>query len=368
MIVYITMTMSAVLFSALANIKTYNKTKTKKYTINLKLLFWYISEFILILVAAIRYDVGLDYKYTYVSFFNGVLKGNPNENIEIGFLLLNKIVQIFTKDFAGIFIVCSVIFFHYIYKAIREQSVMPTLSVFLLIGTTYYFIFLNTMRQMMVVAVFLYAIKFIKQRNLKKFLLYMIISSSIHISALICIPLYFLYGIKLRPIKACIILGIAIVAKPIVSRIVILIVSLTKYNYYIDSRFDTNESGYIVLAMNVCVLIFSLLYYSKNTKTLNGNNLNDKNIKNYSYYCLLQLLSTIMAWYNNAVPLLNRVRWATGISIIILIPLTIIQEKNPKTRILYIFIIVMLYSVYSLYTIGINNANNVLPYLTIFQR
>lgn len=370
MIVYITMTIFAVFFSALANIKTYKKSK-KKYTINLKLVFWHISEIILIVVAAIRYDVGQDYMYTYVPYFNGVLIGRPNENIEMGFYVLNKVVQLFTKDYAGIFIVCSVFFFHYIYKAIREQSVMPTLSVFLLVGTTYYFIFLNTMRQMMVVAVFLYAIKYIKQRNLKKFLLYMILASTIHVSAVICIPLYFLYGITLRPIKACILLGVAIVAKPIVSRIVLAIVSLTKYNYYIDSRFDTNESGYIVLAMNVCVLIFSLIYYSrKNSQvgTLNTNHSNDKKIKDYSYYCLLQLLSTIMAWYNNAVPLLNRVRWATGISIIILIPLTIMQEKNPKTRNLYIFLIVILYSIYSLYTIGVNNANNVLPYLTIFQR
>ena len=154
--VYIAMTICSVFFSALANINTYEK---KRYTINIKLLFWYLSEIVLIIVAAIRYDVGQDYMYTYVPYFNGLLVGYVNEDIEKGFWLLNKIVQLFTKDYAGIFIVCSVIFFHYIYKAIREQSKMPTLSVFLLIGTTYYFVFLNTMRQMMVVAIFLYSIK-----------------------------------------------------------------------------------------------------------------------------------------------------------------------------------------------------------------
>ena len=109
MIVYITMTIFAVFFSALANIKTYKKSK-KKYTINLKLVFWYISEIILIVVAAIRYDVGQDYMYTYVPYFNGVLKGRPNEDIEIGFYILNKVIQLFTTDYAGIFIVCSVFF------------------------------------------------------------------------------------------------------------------------------------------------------------------------------------------------------------------------------------------------------------------
>ena len=364
MVTYITMTILAVIFSALSN---YDKNK-KNNTV--KMAFWYISEAILIIVAAIRFDVGQDYMYTYVTYFKGVLKGNPNEDIEKGFLILNKIVQLFTTDYAGIFIVCSVIFFHYIYKAIREQSEMPTLSIFLLVGTTYYFIFLNAMRQMIVVAVFLYSIKFIKERNLKKFLIYMLICSTIHLSALICIPFYFFYGIKLRPLKAGIILGIAIVLKPIISKLFLIIVKLTKYNYYIDSRFDTKETGYIVLAMNICVLIFAFIYYSKRKydEIHIDKKITEKNLKDYSYYCFLQLISTVLAWYNNAIPLLNRVRWATGISIIILIPMIIKQEKNAKTRILYTFLIVVLYSAYSLYTIGIKNANSVLPYLTIFQR
>lgn len=366
MAVYIFMTIFAVVFSAFANIKTYEKKSKRKYAINLKLISWHISEIILIIVAAIRYDVGQDYMYTYVPYFNGVLRGAPNENIEIGFFILNKIVQVFTQDYAGIFIVCSVIFFHYIYKAIENQSPIPTLSVFLLIGTTYYFIFLNTMRQMMVVAVFLYAIKFIKERNLKKYLIYMLISSTIHTSTIILIPIYFLYGIKLRPIKAATIAGVAILAKPVVSKLVIAILKLTKYNYYIDSRFDTNETGYVVLAMNVCVLIFALIYYRK--KDNKKNKEDEKFLKDYSFYCILQLISTIIAWYGGAVPLLNRIRWGTGISIIILIPLAIMQEKNVKTKTLYVFTFVLFYSLYAVYTIGINNANNVLPYMTIFQR
>ena len=267
MSVYIIMTIFAVIFSAFANIKEYKKEKKKIYTINLKLLSWHISEIILIVVAAIRYDVGQDYMYTYVPYFNGLLHGHVNEDIEIGFFILNKIIQFFTHDYAWIFIVCSVVFFHYIYKAIREQSLMPTLSVFLLVGTTYYFIFLNAMRQLIVVAIFLYAIKFIKERNLKKFLMYMLVAATIHSSALILIPLYFVYGIKLRPLKAFAILIVAILAKSLVSTLIFKILSFTKYSYYIDSRFDTNEVGYIVLAMNICVLIFALIYYKRSVNT-----------------------------------------------------------------------------------------------------
>ena len=52
--VYIAMTICSVFFSALANINTYEK---KRYTINIKLLFWYLSEIVLIIVAAITYNL-----------------------------------------------------------------------------------------------------------------------------------------------------------------------------------------------------------------------------------------------------------------------------------------------------------------------
>ncbi len=365
MVVYICMTLLAVVLSAASNIKMVEKKERKKFTINIRVLTWYMSEIILISVAAIRYDVGKDYMYTYVSYFNGILKGNINENIEIGFYYLNKFVQIFTQDYCGIFIISSVIFFHYIYKAIREQSEMPTFSVFLLIGTTYYFIFLNTMRQMMAISIFLYAIKFIKERNFKKFLIYMIMAGTLHSSILILIPIYFLYGIKLQPEKAIVILGSAVILKPVIVRIVKRILESTKYIIYLNSRFDVNEKGYIVIAINICILFFALIYYKRK---VNVEEKDLREIKDYSFYSILQLISTILALYDGSLPLLNRLRWATGISIIILIPLVVKQEKTVKLQYILIFGIVVLYSLYSLYTIGYNNANSVLPYLTIFQR
>ncbi len=375
MLVYIIMTILAVIFSALANnykIKYKEGLNTQKKTkIDSGTILWYLSEMTLIIVAAIRYDVGQDYMYTYVPYFNGLLLGNINKNIEIGFRLLNEFIQFFSKDYIWIFIVCSVIFFHYIYKAIKEQSPMKTLSIFLLVGTTYYFVFLNTMRQMLAVAIFVYAIKFIKERKLLKYLIYMFVASTIHTSALILIPIYFLYGIKIKPMKAMIILLIAIAIKPVVTNVILKILEFTKYSYYIDSRFDTNETGFVVLAMNICVLVFALIYARTSQKSnidSTADNMKIEEDKKYFFFCFLQLLSTLLAWYNDAIPLLNRIRWALGLPIIILIPLIIKREKNQNLRLLYTFVIVVLYTVYALYTVGINNANSVLPYTTIFQR
>lgn len=360
MVVYVLMTIFAVLLSSFANIKK-NDLQNKKNLI--RNILWYTAEFVFIIVAGIRYNVGQDYMYTYVPYFNNLLYGIVNENIEIGFYLLNKLIQIFTTDYSWLFIVCSVIFFHYIFKAIREQSPMPTMSIFLLVGTTYYFIFLNGMRQMMAIAIFLYALKFVKERNLKKYLIYLLFASLIHKSILLMIPIYFIYGIKLKPTKVIATIALAFMVKPVIVNIAMKIISLTNYSYYISSKFDTGKTGYIVLAINVAVLLFSILYMHRFNKSKNIDEQND-----YNFYCMLQTISTIIAIYDGSIPLLNRIRWATGISIIILIPFIIKREKNIKLRLLYLFLIVTLYSTYSIYTIGIENANNVLPYKTIFER
>ena len=64
----------------------------------------------------------------------------------------------------------------------------------------------------------------------------------------------------------------------------------------------------------------------------------------------------------------GRIRWMFGFSSIILIPMTLDNISDKKTRFLAGTAIVVLYAVYFYYTIGINNSANVLPYQTIFSR
>ena len=63
-----------------------------------------------------------------------------------------------------------------------------------------------------------------------------------------------------------------------------------------------------------------------------------------------------------------RLRWSTGISVIILIPFTLSLIEQVKEKFLVTLLIITLYSTYALYTVGAKNSNNVLPYHTIFER
>ena len=82
----------------------------------------------------------------------------------------------------------------------------------------------------------------------------------------------------------------------------------------------------------------------------------------------MQFISAIIAMYGGCIPLLMRLRWATGISVIILIPFTISLIEKVKGKVLVTLLIITLYSTYALYTVGAKNYNKVLPYHTIFER
>ena len=366
MIVYISMIILAVSFSAMANIKE-NKTKLiKNGKLNLNILCWYISEIVLIIVSGFRYDVGMDYMATYVPFFNGILIDSTfNSNIEFGFFLLNKLVQIFTKDYVGIFVISSVIFFHYMYKGIRENSEDPTLSVYLLITSTYFFYFLNAMRQMLAISMFFYAIKFIKERKFKKYLFYILLAATFHTSILIVLPLYFLYGLKNNVKIMFFITIIAIMLKKIIVKAVLELLTLIKYGGYVGSVFDNNKVGVVMILINLVILILYIIYFYKDIKI---KHINFKENEDINFYLILHLLSLIFLMYDGYIPLIRRVFMITNITLILFIPSILKKEKNIKYRKGITSFIVICYFTYFIITIGINNSNSVLPYQSIINR
>lgn len=357
MIVYTIATIISVLFSMF----TLKYRKNNKCTNNaITIIFLCLSALPLIIVSAIRYDVGKDYFYTYVPYFNNLLINHPNTNVEIGYFLLNKLVQVFTTDYIWIFVVCSFIYFFFVYKGIYEQSKNIPLSICLLVITGYYFIFLNTMRQCISVAIIFYALKYVKQRKPIKFAIFIALAFTFHTSALFAIPMYFLYGIKINPKVGMGIIIVTIIFSQLLSGIISNMILQSKYSSYLGVEFGENiTGGKVTTAIDLFVLLFAWLYYKKENKYV------DK--KEYYFHCNLQLCTVIISLFRDIAPLINRVRWYYGFEVILFIPLILSLEENEKNRYIEILGIIGAFALYCFITIGINNANAVLPYQTIFN-
>lgn len=331
----------------------FKSINNKRYSINIDLV-QIIPMIPLSLIAGIRYDVGRDYMYTYVPVFNKVLSGEMSEAWgDIGYTYLNLLVTFFTDDYAGIFILTSCLFIFFTFKAIYEESDNIPLSIFLLVCMGYYFCFMNGVRQMLATSILIFSIRYIRKRKKVSFIICVLLASLIHLSALIFIPIYYIYDLKLSKMKIMIAVLAAFILSNLLGKIVTVIIGFTKYNWYLDSTYKAERSGVIMILINVAILIFAMF--------LNNNKKNDIYIK-------LQCLSVISTSLIGKIPVANRLQWIFGLSGIILVPNIIKCQKDKKTRMFILISIVCLYTVYFIYTIGVKNSNSVLPYQTIFSR
>lgn len=314
----------------------------------------FLSALPLILVAGLRYDVGKDYMYTYAPYFQKIAGMVSYEKLEWLYHGINVFVHRFSDDYMWVFLICAVIFICFVYLSILRDSPYPALSVFLLIGTTYYFIFLNTMRQMLGVSLCLFSLRFAHKRQLLPFLLCVFIATGFHNS---CLVFALFYPIACYKFNRKWIVGITVavvfVAEFLADKINEIVMS-TAYSEYIGSRFDKGEQGFVVLAINLLLLAFIAVM--------------KKNDKKYQMYLNLQMIATWLAILTGKVVLMNRLRWLFGLPIIISLPIAIRTIEKKEYRVLAYVCIVILYVIYTQYTIGFMNGNTVLPYQTIFMR
>lgn len=362
MIVYSIGTILSVIFAYISliikrkNNDIYILQIRKQYGYTLYIIFAICSFLPLFIISAIRYNVGTDYFYTYVPQFEAIIQGK-NATYELGFTLINKFILLFSNDYAGVFIITSFIFCFFIYKSIYEQSEDICYSIILLMVTTSYFISLNIVRQCIGIAIFLYAIKYIKQNNFIRYLICIFIAITIHTSSIIYIPIYFLCKNKINLKVQILLLIIVAIFKGFVSDIFIYIVELTKYGTYFNSQYNTGQFAIFSFIINLAILIFCYLFYSV-----------AKEDKEYRIFVNIQFICVFLILFSSVIPLISRIIVDFTFCQIIFLPKIIKYIKNKYIQIITKFLILILYLIYMINTIIILGYHQVLPYQTIFSR
>lgn len=185
-----------IIFITLAILAFFNDVvqsiQMKKYR---KHIFVLCSIF-LILFGATRFQTGYDYLsyeqiFTYVSNMNlnSVLFSNEL-NIEKGYLVINYMLKdvdygTFLFIVTSFSICCKLIYF---YKNTNKQFIV-LLFYYASIFITYD---MGVLRQSIAIGVLLWGYKAIEERNVKKFIVLVLVASSFHITSLVMLPLYFM--------------------------------------------------------------------------------------------------------------------------------------------------------------------------------
>ena len=154
---------------------------------------------------AFRGDMSTDFRsYQYiwldVQNLNSIKDFFGYNTVELGYVILNKIVLLFSDNFYILLFVCSLIILIPIISFTR-YSPCAWLTLFLYITFGTYYQSFNIMRQMMAASIMLIGFKHIYSGNLKKTVFYSIVAALFHGSVLLYIPCYFMFRANTRKMK-----------------------------------------------------------------------------------------------------------------------------------------------------------------------
>lgn len=196
-------------------------------------------------IAGLRYEVGADYA-TYLSLYDNlsslsITQFFTNLDLEVGFYLLVKLSKAITGD-ASVFFASSslitLIFFHLGLKRLNVKNKALIYFLFLLI---IFPMTLNIVRQGIAMSICFYAFTFMIDRNFRKYLLWIVVASLFHASALFMLPIYLLGKIVkdersnayLMFMIKLVLVGLAIfLLLPTLLNVVMTVPLFEKYNLY----------------------------------------------------------------------------------------------------------------------------------------
>ena len=312
----------------------------------------------LFLPAALRIQVGNDYE-SYVDTIHEIYVG--------GYVVTEPLFHIIVKglcELAGgenyllVFGFFSFITIWIFLKAIYEQTDDFFLSFFLFMTLGIYFRTYNTMRYYFVLGITIYSYRYILRKEYIKFIFLILLSSLLHKSVLVVIPLYF---IAVIPWKRWFIFLLIIGAGLAVAfSDIILEMALYLYPSYKNTVFLQSETGIMgnvaTIARCILVLLFASVTYKEGIKGKKEN----------LFYLKLNVLALLIYSCGSFLPLVGRIGYYLITSQVLFIPSVLsCLEKGKKKNILLCIVILstIFYFMYFLKTAD-QPGVRVLPYRT----
>lgn len=304
-------------------------------------LFLIITFFVLfILVGTRAMNVGND-TLSYLDLFkkSSIFKMSildSNTYYEKGYLIFNVLLSYISSSSRFFMFAMSLIFNYAVFKFIKDNSKNYLLSVLMYINLLFFYQSMTMMRQFLALSiVLLFSFKYVKEKNLVKFLISIIVASLFHSTALIAVFIYPIYYLNYNRKRVLIIIIASIFALLSLNQIYPLIASiLNKETYYITMVGETKLANIISTLIYSIMYIFSLCIVKQ-----------DKRQK-YGFYLYSLLFASTICFVSINMAVLSRVSQYYAILSIIALPNLInLNLKNNKTIInMVIVLFMMLYS------------------------
>lgn len=322
------------------------------------------------LLAAFRVEgVGTDTLYYVKSNFEAALMSNTFEQfnrifeLELLYNLLVYIVSRFTNNINILYFMIQAIIMLFVYRACYDQKEnSPMWLSFLLFLLLYYNRSLNMIRQSLALAIILYSFKYIKDKKLVKYTLFVIIASLFHKTALVSLIIYFMVRLIERKenfLYKFFILLISFMFLVGYQEIMFLLIDFkivpSKYLFYVIG----SESNILLIEL-VRKIVFLGIFI------LFGRafNKNDKNSHVFKYFMSLDLVLYLVGIYANYA---QRISYYLGyFDIFLIAQLPNCCRNGFSKKGMYVILIVFFVLYWFIYY-GVLKYDSTFPYISIFD-
>ena len=314
--------------------------------------------FIVFSFMGLRYGVGQDYFYTYVPSFQKISIYGYDSNVEYGWNLLNKFCSFIFDDYSFMFIVTAFIFVLFIFLSIKEYCTKIMLPIIIFIIGGYYFYSFNVMRQCITISMFIYSLKFAREKKIIAYMLINLIGASFHKSGYIYLPLYFVlnknFDNRLYLILFLLVLFLRFNIVEYISKLLIG----TKYENYLTGYYANTTSDSLTVSQIINIFMFALYTFLPRKDKIDKNGIIFKNV---------HFLGVVFTTFIGIIPLMFRMTTIFYLIQFISVPYFYKHHVKSKYKIIVLGLIAGIYVLLFTNTL-INNGNGIIPYKFIWER
>ncbi|GKU75842.1 EpsG family protein [Paenibacillus sp. L3-i20] len=214
----------------------------------------------LVLVSGLRNNIGDTYFYMHGYEVDKMTWELVFERKEIGFSILQMILQKITSDPQILLVTTAVVTNILIVSVLYKYSRMLEISLFVYITSGAFIVSMNGLRQFLAAAIVFAGTKFLLEGRWKPYMLLVLFASLFHQTALIMVPIYFVARYKAWTRATMIYLSIAIMivlGYNYFSDLLFAAIADTNYGYY--QNFQEGGSNFIRVLVSITPLVIAYI-------------------------------------------------------------------------------------------------------------
>lgn len=158
-------------------------------------IFLVLSFLSICIPAVIRYDVGPDYSVYLEMFKNYRCHIIDSDAKEYSLYLINRMFFFLERGYIGVIGVFFTVSLAILYRITNKSHLHYSVFFFMVLPVGY-FTFDDQIRQVLAIVIFMYSVRFIERKNLRKYLICIGLATFFHYSAIVLFPIYYLARIN----------------------------------------------------------------------------------------------------------------------------------------------------------------------------